>query len=473
MKCPNCGADMKDGLLYCEACGEDIHIVPDFEPELELNMKQSLEHIAKDVVHEGLEPETTDDSGQNDTKIRSAVRPVIGWVGMILLAGLLIAGGIRIYQHYSVGYQAEQAKRAVASGKYDKAIRFYTRAIELDELDVDLKLDLAEVYFQKNDKENYESWLRIIAVDPNADREQLESVYGKLIAIYRAKEDYQTINDMLLACTNDSIRTAYQSYLAEAPQFSVPAGDYDEVKALKLTITGKGNIYYTLDGKTPDADKLLYTTPILLENGSYVIKAIYINENGVSSDVAEARYRISVTELEEPELSVDSGEYDEPMYISVLNDQGNVYYTTDGSVPDMESALYTEPIPMPLGHSNFKFARLEYGRASAVVDRDFDLDVHASVLPEEAVKMVHLNAYTSGKIYDDAGHFDDSPAYYQYQYLHLANIGESIVSYVIAEVFVDPDGMAARTGNYFAVDVYTGDLYRLRLAEGKYQIIDE
>ena len=47
MKCPNCGAEMKEGTLYCEHCGEDIHIVPDFEPEIEYNMEQTLHDIAR------------------------------------------------------------------------------------------------------------------------------------------------------------------------------------------------------------------------------------------------------------------------------------------------------------------------------------------------------------------------------------------------------------------------------------------
>ena len=36
---------MKEGTLYCEHCGEDIHIVPDFEPEIEYNMEQTLHDI--------------------------------------------------------------------------------------------------------------------------------------------------------------------------------------------------------------------------------------------------------------------------------------------------------------------------------------------------------------------------------------------------------------------------------------------
>ena len=55
MKCPNCGAEMEEGKLYCEHCGEDIHIVPDFEPEVEYNMEQTLSDIAKEMEPEPAE----------------------------------------------------------------------------------------------------------------------------------------------------------------------------------------------------------------------------------------------------------------------------------------------------------------------------------------------------------------------------------------------------------------------------------
>lgn len=49
MKCPNCGEEMAEDRLYCEHCGEDIHIVPDFEPELERNLEQSISTIMEDL----------------------------------------------------------------------------------------------------------------------------------------------------------------------------------------------------------------------------------------------------------------------------------------------------------------------------------------------------------------------------------------------------------------------------------------
>ena len=35
MVCPSCGCEMAEGHLYCETCGNEIRIVPDFEPEIE------------------------------------------------------------------------------------------------------------------------------------------------------------------------------------------------------------------------------------------------------------------------------------------------------------------------------------------------------------------------------------------------------------------------------------------------------
>ena len=43
---------MKDGHLYCEVCGEEIKIVPDFEPEIEYSIQETLSGIVDDVRRE-------------------------------------------------------------------------------------------------------------------------------------------------------------------------------------------------------------------------------------------------------------------------------------------------------------------------------------------------------------------------------------------------------------------------------------
>ena len=46
MKCPNCGNEIKEGHLICEVCGNEIRIVPDFEPEIENSITEVLTTLA-------------------------------------------------------------------------------------------------------------------------------------------------------------------------------------------------------------------------------------------------------------------------------------------------------------------------------------------------------------------------------------------------------------------------------------------
>ena len=49
MKCPNCGKELKTGQLYCESCGQEIQIVPDYDPldELLIGREEPAEKSGK------------------------------------------------------------------------------------------------------------------------------------------------------------------------------------------------------------------------------------------------------------------------------------------------------------------------------------------------------------------------------------------------------------------------------------------
>ena len=159
MRCPNCGAEMKEGLLYCENCGEEIHIVPDFEPELEQNIQQNLERIVQNVAHpDGAAGDEEVSGGQKkQTKeLSGRVSVLSAWIALIVFCAVLFFAGIKIFQYYSPGYQIRRARQCAEEGQYERAIAYYTRAMELDISDVDLKLEIANIYFVQNDKNNYE-----------------------------------------------------------------------------------------------------------------------------------------------------------------------------------------------------------------------------------------------------------------------------------------------------------------------------
>ena len=139
-----------------------------------------------------------------------------------------------------------------------------------------------------------------------------------------------------------------------------------------------------------------------------------------------------------------------------MNETDNVYYTTDGTVPTQNANRYTEPIPLPVGQSRFRFARLEAGESSEIVERNFTLSLRTDLLPDDAVKLARENALQAGRIYDNSGHFDDSESYYIFQYLYPITLEGGEEVYLIAEVLADGAGGIVRTGNYYAVDIYTG-----------------
>lgn len=492
MKCPNCGADMKEGSLYCEHCGEDIHIVPDFEPELEYNLEQSLHDIVKDIHVEGAEPgdpnkqnadeEANDDTLEQDwdkTEDNGNVRHKKSYkifVALAIILFFLFAGcisAVLLWRYYSVDYQITAAQKCVAAENYDEAVAYYDRALELEPNSLDLKFSLAEVYFLKNNKIEYEYLLREIVRDKNASAEQLESAYGKLIAIYRAREDYQTINELLMASENESIISKYQNYIAEEPEFSVKEGNYTSIQPLKLTSSGTGKVYYTLDGTEPDENSLLYTAPILLEEGDYCVKAVYINELGIASNVVTQSYTIEIEMLPTPEISALSGDYQFPINIEVLSEDDAIYYTTDGSTPNANSAVYKGPIPMPLGRSTYKFIRIEDGRSSEVVERTYNLVMNTEYTPEEAVEDVIHYSMETGKIYDEIGHFGETSAAYKYEFQYVTNINKVDDFYVISEIYRDEQLALTKTGNHFAVNAYTREIYKLQIDEyGNFNLVE-
>lgn len=463
MKCPNCGEEMADGVLYCEYCGEDIHIVPDFEPELDQYLQQTIDEIADELEEEIPAGEEKDEPEDRKLSKKRHLWPLPVLLA-VLIIGAAVGMGSWVYLYNSEEHQVNRALQCMAQEQYDQAIVYYNRALELDAGNVELMFSLAEVYFLKNNKIEYEYMLREIARNENATEEQLDRAYSRLIAIYRDREDYKTINELLLGSNNERLISEYGNYIANSPEFSVIEGYYTTIQPLKLTAIGTGIIYYTLDGSDPDQNGAQYSMPILLEEGDYIVKAMFVNEYGIESEIVKKEYHIDNDEVPPPEIGAVSGDYNVPTYIEVLDldEGGEIYYTTDGTIPTSSSRSYTEPIPMPLGKSSYKFIRVVDGVMSEVTERTYNFVLVTEYLPEQAVEAALEYSLRTGKIRDTAGHFDDTGAIYIYEFLYVVTIDQSGDFYVIAEVQREMDGAQARTGNFYAVNAYDGNLFKLQ-----------
>ena len=460
MKCPNCGMEMNEGVLYCEKCGTEIHIVPDFEPEIEDAYRQTIDKITNDLWENETAAEQQieiPDVGKKKKKLFI----IIVVVALVCIFAASLGIGIHFWHYNSPDYQLRKARKLSATGDYTRAAKYYERALELED-DVNIKVELAETYFYRNNKIEYEYLLWNIIRDENTSQEQLESAYGKLIAIYRGREDYQGINDFLLESGNDKVISLYQKYIAREPEFSILEGGYSKIQPLKLTANGEGVIYYTLDGSDPDEDAAPYTVPILLERGQYTVKAIFVNVNGIRSKIVEKHYVIEIEDIPEPVISLPAGIYQTPMLIEVLDEPENVYYTTDGNDPTADSAIYSGAIPLPLGRSVFKFMRIEAGVSSNVAVFRYELNLNTELTPQDAEKIVIDYCEENGKILDGSGVQSENGSYYSYEYQNVRNINEEGSFYVIRENLYDSRNNTVSTGTYYVVEIYSGDLYKLQ-----------
>lgn len=472
MKCPKCGTELQEGHLYCEKCGEEIHIVPDFEPEIEYSMHETLSGIVEDVLAE------VPKEGGADKRARKKKRiwmPVAGLVLILLAVGIVITvNAVSRYRYNSSGYQISRAEACIAAGNAEKAAEYYERAVELQPEEMPLRFALAEIYNMLGQGQAYTDCLSGVITCGYATEDEVESAYKKMIVYYRDKEDYAAINTLLINTDNENIRVAFQEYMAVPPEFSYQEGTYAMVVPLKLTSSIQGTIYYTLDGTIPDVNSQVYTTPIFLETGSYEISAMFVNGYGIKSEVVAKTYVIDIIKPSAPEVETYSGDYTAPTMISVVVPQDcEVYYTTNGEVPTEHDALYSGPIPMPLGKSTFKFICYnEEGVAGECTTRQFDLQIKTDFSVDMALSGLLEIMVANGKILDTAG----TPAgnmngRYLYAFQYARSIPEQGDFYIIYELYEDSAGVQNRTGTTYAANVYTQEYFTLsRDALGGYTL---
>lgn len=129
---------------------------------------------------------------------------------------------------------------------------------------------------------------------------------------------------------------------------TVAAGD-------KLNITCNSSvtaIYYTTDGKTPDLSSKIYNSEIAISQ-TMTIKAyayLVVDGNQIYSEVKTANYTVDSNLLKLPIISgvTENSTYTSDVKIEILNQEaeGSIYYTLDGSIPDVSSNKYENEITL-------------------------------------------------------------------------------------------------------------------------------
>lgn len=380
MKCAICGAEIPEGSLYCEKCGKDVHLVPDFTEfavnKAEETVKSIVSEFDDDDTDFGRSPEGANDE-RPVRKKESSKEPQhkYGWLKFALLAAsvvVLAMVSLGFINRYSdTEYLLESARNHAEAGDRAKA-KAILEALEVkDSDDVDVLLYLAELYKEDEEYIKYENLLLQIIGLSFATSEQNAAAYEKLLAIYYQNEDYVSMADILYTCNNVEIKEQFVEFCLMIPEFSLESGYYGTDQILKITVPGNARIYYTLDGSDPDENSDEYLVPLLLTKGEYDIRVCAVNAYGVISPVTEGTFVIE-SEAEYQTISPVQGQnvIDEnnngipdadefelliPGGISGYTDDGDVILSDGTRISPQDLAAWIlantqqpEPVPEPV-----------------------------------------------------------------------------------------------------------------------------
>ncbi len=427
MKCSNCGQEIPEGVLYCERCGKEVRIVPDYNPlddVLAAQIKNSVEgkdespddfiykksytsagkgvssktrHSADSRTRSGGSSHSYGQRKMSDSRRTSGVGRSTGYMdpemreqkrrqaerkralrkkrriraGVIFIAILILAVvlGIILYQNSYAG-QLGKGYKAIEAKEYEEAAEYFNRCIEKNPERADAYSGLSLVYIARDDLDTAEkTFLDAIEAYP-----ENSAIYEALVLFYQDTDQNAKV-PVLLDDAKDSVRSALSEYIIEPPEFSLPDTEvFEDVQQLTLT-ADVGDIYYTTDGSEPTADSAKYTEPIQISEGETVIKAIAVNDKGVQSLTESKSYTVEFPIEDAPAVNPSTGQYDSPTQITIIVPEGyTAYYTMDRSDPTSESTEYTGPIAMPEGSTIFKAVLINgSGRASGITTRNYEM----------------------------------------------------------------------------------------------------
>ena len=177
---------------------------------------------------------------------------------------------------------------------------------------------------------------------------------GEVYQIYDGKEEGENptqinlnedITDIIIDFTENFL---FATNVA-TPQFDPPAGTYEEDIEVTISCETEGAvIYYTTDGLEPDDTATVFEAllpiPIAGDGTTMTIMAVAVKDQMSASEVATADYVIDYNRVSTPQFDPAPGTYsaDIEVAISCQTEDATIYYTTDGTDPDITSPVYAD-----------------------------------------------------------------------------------------------------------------------------------
>ena len=305
MKCPNCGNELEPGKIYCDHCGHEIQIVPDYDPLDELLIGR--EEPEEPGIGTTPNPETPVENGEKKP-FREKKKPMVmrfRYNCLLFLAAVLVCGCVSWFSYSAItsdhnySYQLRKGRRYAKKEEYEQAIPYLLRAQKLQggkkSDDTEVFRLLADAYAKVGDGDAAVTYMeQAIEAETKArgDGRGLKELYLDMMNLLNETGQTEMVSIVIEDCPYEDIRETLAAYRIEKPVCDTPEGIYNYYLRLNLTAE-YGSIYYTLDGTEPTKESTRYEEPVeLTEEGDVLLCAVAINKKGMVSEPLVLAYKL-------------------------------------------------------------------------------------------------------------------------------------------------------------------------------------
>lgn len=267
MICRKCGADIPEGKIYCEKCGNAIQMVPDYNPNEDFTLG-------------------ADERKKQKTSAGSPAAAVSRWYRRrYALAGVcLLAVGILAYQ-YSYWHILRPEETA--------AVPEEPELLAKPELGIRPGVYSYSPLLTISHEEGDAGFIYYTTDGTTPDEQS--TLYSSPIFVGEGTTVVRAVFVRYDGAQSEEITGTYQVEFQypEEPVFSVPAGSYDSSFSVVITAEEDCKIYYTTNGEEPGYQSRLYQGPVHIPAGLTVLQAVSVDEEGGMSGIVEAVYAVS------------------------------------------------------------------------------------------------------------------------------------------------------------------------------------
>ena len=399
MKCENCGANLPDNLIRCKYCNHILQMVPDYNPlddVVEEQVRSSIdgEELPEQYIshnrgqnNRGNNRAATRTSGnrtkenreaenrkRREQERRMAAMKKKRSILIVSIVSVLLILSIIIYMIYSNSYagQIGKAEAELSKNNVKQAIEYYDIAIAKNTSKLDAYEGKSMACILGGDMDLAEE----VLIEAANENPESITINRAVIDFYMEYDELEKIDPFLRSLTNDTVKNDLKTYYSSVPEFSLEEGVYDDVQELTIT-TAEHELHYTIDGTPATLDSPRYTSPIQIEVGTTVVKAISVNAQGIPSKEVSKEYIVELPIEMAPIVSPSTGQYKEATKITIQVPSGyTAYYTLDNTMPTANSNVYLNPIDMPEGNTIFTAVLIHNnGKSSDVTKRNYDLTI--------------------------------------------------------------------------------------------------